>query len=239
MHEEAVIIECNTRQQSENEEWMKERKMRITASCVGGIAKMRKTTKRSKKVEELLYSTFRGNEATRYGQEMEEQTRKDYEVHQQQNGHGGLKTQPVGLVINSDNPWLAATPDNRVYDPSETPTAGLAEYKNPFASRDITLSEACTKSTFCLKMNEKEGEVKFQLKRQHNYFYQVQCQLYCCDLEWCDFVVRTEKDIHIERIYRDRRWWESQLQKLRELYFNSLLPELACPRKGRGGIRET
>ena len=39
--------------------------MRITASCVGGIAKMRKTTKRSKKVEELLYSTFR---ATIYGQ---------------------------------------------------------------------------------------------------------------------------------------------------------------------------
>lgn len=235
--QDALIIECNTRQQSENEDWMKERVKRITASRVGGIAKMRKTTKRSKKVESLLYSTFRGNEATRYGQEMEEQTRNEYEVHQKQNGHEGLKTQSVGLVISLENPWLAASPDNRVDDPHGTPRAGLAEYKNPFAARDVSLSEACTKPTFCLKMNKIGEKLTFQLKRQHDYYYQVQCQLYCCDLEWCDFVVRTEKELHVERIYRDRKWWASQLEKLREFYFNSLLPELACPRKGKGGIR--
>ena len=72
--QDALSIDCNTRQQSENEDWMKERVKRITAQ-VGGIIKMRKTTKRSKKMESLLYSTFRCNEATRYGQEMEEQTR--------------------------------------------------------------------------------------------------------------------------------------------------------------------
>ena len=149
---------------------MDEREKRITASRVGGIAKMRKTTKRGKKVDQLLYSTFRGNEATRYGQEMEEQTRKDYEVHQQQNGHEGLKTRQVGLVISLEDPWLAASPDSRVDDPSETPTSGLAEYKNPFVARDMTLSEACTKPTFCLRMNNIEGEVKFQLKRQHDYY---------------------------------------------------------------------
>ena len=33
---------------------------------------MKETTKRSKKVKDLLYSTFRGNEATRFGSEMEE-----------------------------------------------------------------------------------------------------------------------------------------------------------------------
>ena len=144
--EKALTIESNTRQQSENEEWMIEREKHITASRVGTIAKMRKTTKRSKKVEALLYSTFRGNEATRYGQEMEEQTRKDYELHQQQNGHEGLKTQPVGLVISLENPWLAASPDNRVDDPSETPTTGLAEYKNPFATRDMTLLKPAKKT---------------------------------------------------------------------------------------------
>ena len=101
---------------------------------------MRKKTKRSKKVESLLYSTFRGNEATRYGQEMEEQTRNEYEVHQKQNGHEGLKTQSVGIVISLENPWLAASPDNRVEDLHGTPRAGLAEYKNPFAARDVSLS---------------------------------------------------------------------------------------------------
>ena len=33
---------------------------------------------------------------------------------------------------------------NRVDDPHETPRTGLAEYKNPFAARDVSLSEACT-----------------------------------------------------------------------------------------------
>ena len=45
---------------------------RITASNTGAIAKMRATTKRSKKVQELLYSGFKGNKATTYGSEKEE-----------------------------------------------------------------------------------------------------------------------------------------------------------------------
>ena len=46
---------------------MTERRKRITASNVGSIAKMRKTTKRCNKVKSLLYSSFRGNQATQYG----------------------------------------------------------------------------------------------------------------------------------------------------------------------------
>ncbi len=49
--ERANEIEMKTRGQSDNDQWMKERSVRITASVVGGIAKMRKTTKHSKKVE--------------------------------------------------------------------------------------------------------------------------------------------------------------------------------------------
>lgn len=28
------------------------------------------------------------------------------------------------------------------------------------------------------------------------YYYQIQCQMYCCGVEWCDFVVWTNKEIH-------------------------------------------
>ena len=50
--------------------------------------------------------------------------------------------------------------------------------------------------------------------------------------------MKTEKDLHIERIYRDSNWWELQLEKLKTFYFDSLFPELACPRHRSGGIRE-
>ena len=59
--EEAGKIEEQTREQAENDEWKYERWKRITASRAGGIAKMKATTKRSRKVKDLLYSTFRGN----------------------------------------------------------------------------------------------------------------------------------------------------------------------------------
>ena len=72
--EEAKAIEEQTSDQADNEQWMMERRKRITASNSGGIAKMRATTKRGKKVQQLLYSSFRGNAATRYGSEKEDET---------------------------------------------------------------------------------------------------------------------------------------------------------------------
>lgn len=54
--EEAKYLERDTREQSDSNLWKSERKKRITASNVGEICKMMKKTKRSKKVEALLYS---------------------------------------------------------------------------------------------------------------------------------------------------------------------------------------
>lgn len=47
--------------------WHAKRRKRVTASRAEGIAKMRKSTKRANKVEEMLYSKFRGNTNTTYG----------------------------------------------------------------------------------------------------------------------------------------------------------------------------
>ncbi len=51
-------------------------------------------------------------------------------------------------------------------------------------------------------------------------------------------MVKTGKDIHTQRIYRDRKWWEQEMGKLEQFYFDSLLAELAAPRFKKGGIRE-
>jgi hypothetical protein len=235
--EEASRIERETREQAQNEKWKEERRKRITASNVGGIAKMKATTKRSTKVRNLLYSTFRGNKATLYGSQMEEPTRVQYTTHQQRNGHPNLTVEQCGLFISEQNNWLAATPDGKVHDPGNiSEPFGLLEIKNPFSVRDKDLTEACVASSFCLEHDKKNSTRR--LKRRHDYYFQVQCQLYCTDLPWCDFVVRTDKDIHIERIHRDAKWWGCQLAKCRKFYFSALLPELACPRQGCGGIRE-
>lgn len=198
---------------------------------------MREKTKRSNKVRELLYSAFKGNRATRYGSTMEGIAKQQYITYQRQNNHPGLMATDCGLFISENNNWLAATPDGIANDPSDRDPSGIIEIKNPFAVRDKTLIEACTSSSsFCLELDKKSN--KPQLKRRHDYYFQVQCQLYCTDKGWCDFVLQTNKDLHVERIYRDKKWWGSQLAKLRKFYFAALLPELAVPRHRRGGIRE-
>ena len=96
------------------------------------MLKMKKTAKRSRKVEEILYSKFKGNQATRYGTNMEDTARQQYVTYQNQKGRMGLGTHRVGLVISVDNPWLAASPDDKVYDPNAAQSLGVAEYKNPY-----------------------------------------------------------------------------------------------------------
>lgn len=69
--------------------------------------------------------------------------RQQYVAYQHQNDHTGLQTTQTGLVVSINNPWLAASPDNKVHDPSASPSLGIAEYKNPYSARDLSLAEAC------------------------------------------------------------------------------------------------
>ena len=190
--EEAKKIEKLTQDQADNEQWIAERRKRMTASNIGCIAKMRASTKTSKKVQQLLYNSFRGNAATQYGTQMEELTRQKYQTYMKETGHSCLTVEKCGLFISIENPWLAGTPDGLVCDFADdcSQSLGLVEIKNPYSAQCMTLSEAVKKSSFCLQKSKD------------------------CDL------------------------WTSNIEKLKNFYFCSLLPELACPRHYKGGIRE-
>ena len=63
-----------------------------------------------------------------------------------------------------------------VSDPTAQDTVGLIEIKSPYSGRDKTVKECCSSiKDFCSKFDGKE---KFYLKKNHNYYYQVQCQMY-------------------------------------------------------------
>ncbi|KAF2889741.1 hypothetical protein ILUMI_16432, partial [Ignelater luminosus] len=47
---------------------------------------------------------------------------------------------------------------------------------------------------------------------------------------YCDLILHTDNDIEIIRIKKNERFWENtMLPKLREFYFNWVLPELSDP----------
>ena len=104
---------------------------------------MRAKTKRSNKVKEMLYTTFKGNKATTYGSEKEAITRLEYITHQRWNNHPNLTVEDCGLFVAEDNNWLAATPDGIVHGFSDTGhLSGLLEIKNPYSVKDKDLTEA-------------------------------------------------------------------------------------------------
>lgn len=210
--------------------WLAERRKRITASSVGRIAKRRPSTKVASTIKQLLYSTFKGNVATRWGTLQEPFSTSKYLSQQQ----SILSVQSSGLVV-SKYPWLAASPDGLVEDSKCDTPEGIVELKNPYTARDMSIQEAVQQlKDFCLKC-DKDGLIS--LRTSHNYYYQVQATMLCTERNWCDFVVCTKKDIHIERIPYNQELMNSVLPKLEQFYFEAILPELACP-KSPGEIRE-
>ena len=135
--------------------------------------------------------------------------------------NNNLHVHDCGLVVNPAYSFLAATPDGKVCDGG---TTGVLEIKCPYGARNMTVAEAVDKipnffmATFgnCTK-----------LKKNHPYFYQVQGQLMVTGAPFCDFVVYTSKDIHIERILPNTEVWEAMLSKLASFYKQYVTPFLA------------
>ena len=106
---------------------------------------------------------------------------------------------------------------------------GLAEYNCPYILREKFIEEVISSkqaSQFCLRWQE-DGCLK--LKKTHDDFYQVQSQLAITRLSWCDFVVWSPKELHVEWVQADPKFWEGTLPKLRKFYDMAILPELASP----------
>ncbi len=140
-------------------------------------------------------------------------------------GISGLTTQSCGFVIDYRHCWLGASPDRKVYDPSESFPDGLVEVKCPFSVKDGWVKDLIDQNTgFVLEV---DGQL--QLNQRHNYFFQILGQLAIAQCQWCDFVVWTKNDLFVERIFFDSQKWQTCFPVLNDFYFQFLIPELSKP----------
>ena len=115
-----------------------------------------------------------------------------YQDEQRAKGHTDLYSCPYGFVISEEYPFLSASPDAAVYDPSAQEVFGLAEVKCPYSARHLTSIKGLPKAQrFCTVTND-----QLHLKTSHPYYAQVQGQMGVTNRKWCDFVVFTEKGIY-------------------------------------------
>lgn len=123
-----------------------------------------------------------------------------------------------GLVVNKEISFLGASPDGKVCSEGIT---GLIEVKCPYTARDMNISEAIEQiKDFMLKKHEDV----INLDQMHNNYAQVQGQLMVSGSPFCDFVVYTNNDLYVERIYPNKDYMEKMLSKLCTFYADYVKP---------------
>lgn len=135
----------------------------------------------------------------------------------------------VGTILSKAKPGLGASVDRMVYDPmTYGQKNGGLEVKCPYTKAGMSVNEACSDSKFYLTM----ANIVPSLRKGHVYYYQVQGQMYVCELEWVDFVVWFGNEvISIERISFDKTWWHKYaLPALYYFYARAFIPEVLTRR---------
>ena len=77
---------------------------------------------------------------------------QNYAEHQLQTGHTDLDTCRAGFVGCEEHPFIGASPDAYVFDPSSVNHFGLAEIKCPYKYRELTPIDASKHLDFCCKL---------------------------------------------------------------------------------------
>ena len=163
---------------------------------------------------------------------MEHTVANYYKIYKKRNECLWTEIYCSGLVLNPDYPWLGASPDGIVYDPSLNPCIGGLECKFISSAKRLSPMQAYhankqNKKAFCLSV---EGYLS--LKTTHKYYYQIQGQCAIANFPWVDLATMTDPLLHDNgiftlRIYFDKGSWESEwLPKLINFYFVHLLPKM-------------
>ncbi len=224
-------IEQNTRDQRHSDMWFSARRYRITASRFGEILHRRSTTTPDRLVLSILQPKSFSSAATTWGITNESIAIEEYIKYKHEQGNDCITVDPSGFIVSEIHPFLGASPDGTVYDPTCTNNPfGSIEVKCPYSHRNRTPIEAGFSASFFSCVQSVGNLNVLRLRQNHIYYAQVQGQMAVGDRKWCDFVVFTSKGISIERINYDEDYWkDTLLPKLEHFYDNCLAPEIVSP----------
>ena len=194
--------------QRSNPSWHLVRKGRLTASNFGCVLNAKRTT--PSLIKRLLgeYDISRVK-AVAWGVTNEEEAIKAFEEKTK------LQVIETGVWLDESG-VLGASPDGLVGEDH------VVEVKCPYTHRNQTLDESLKHKTFCLKQVDNG---KYELKRDHVYWHQVQGQIYLTQRNFCYFIVWTTTWCVVIEIPKDPAWGVN-LRKLTEFYFTQIFPKI-------------
>lgn len=214
--EEILQIERETRDQYKSDVWFLQRAGRITASKMKSVCRTEPSSPSVSLVDQICYPEKHrvSTEAIRWGCDHEGIAREAY-IQSMETQHTDFYCFCSGLIIDEEHNFLAATPD--AVTQCECHGNGVLEIKCPFSTRDIDPEEA-----ECLENGS--------LCKSHQYYYQIQTQLFVTGADFADFVVCTFPNciptLHVERIQIDDEFMVDCVEKATQFFSVAILPEL-------------
>ncbi len=220
-----------TKQQSKTKLWYYQRAGRITASK----AKACFATSCEKPSMSLIKSVCYPNlykftsKKTEWGCCHEKNANSFYKNVFSKN-HANLSVTATGFHISHTHPFIGASPDGLTK--CNCCGEGLLEIKCPFS---CTTGKQLQEMDYLKTVNGRRV-----LDRNHNYYYQVQLQMFVLERKFCDFVCWSKQNvdptkpevkvevIYVERIMYDKPFVDKFIEKTTGLYINVILPELLC-----------
>ncbi|XP_048732557.1 uncharacterized protein LOC130053051 [Ostrea edulis] len=216
--------------QRENAVWAAVRKLRFTASNFGQIIAATKRNRLTNSLKKRLLSAYNLEKraSIQWGINHESVAIAEYCK------AGDVTVVQTGIWLHESG-VLGASPDGFVQGYPKLQkfhlqgkVAGcispdIIEVKCPFSAKGMAIKDACANlKAFYLECN---SAGTLNLKERHDYWHQIQGQLYLTGTTCCDFVVWTPVDMAVIRILRDELW-QSNLTNMIEFYFNDFLPSV-------------
>ncbi|CAH1170902.1 unnamed protein product [Phaedon cochleariae] len=206
-----------------------ERKLRLTASLFGKVIKRRPYTSCHNMVKECLKSNHFWSEATDYGIAKEKVAIGIFERVK------NLQVQDSGFWVDLQYGFLGASPDGIVLGEESLVEVKCIYSASKLELKTQTIDEVLNimKGRICLERHDNQ----IRLKRNHNYYYQIQGQLNIAQASKCYFIVYINDaiDLFVEEIEKDAKFWEEKMCPiLIQFYKECIAPEIVMDNLGKG-----
>ena len=207
--EEIEALAEATKGQRTNPLWMQSRRGRLTASNFGPALRAKRAGKTIMKKVTADFKGMAGIKSLQWGLDHEQDGFQAASVTAKAlfSDTDDVSVTETGLWL-TESGILGASPDGLIG------ANGILEIKCPCSLRKCTSIKNDMKADFYMELIDGQH---LQLKKNHDYWHQVQGQMYVCQKSFCLFYVWTPNDYAIDLILKDPEW-VNNMEKLESFY---------------------
>lgn len=203
--EKADEIEKRTEGQGKSAEWKEERRNRMQSSRFGRIMKCVSQEAKENLAKDMIDGKDFVSKQTSHGNQLEPEAISRYE------NMFHVKVTKCGIVVSVDKPYLGSSPDGLVGDDT------VVEVKCPYSARNMLVTPQTVPYL-------KQHGTELKLDSKHDYYAQVQAQMWVTERSMCHFVVHTFKDTKVCMVPVDNSFIQIMLQCLDTFFENVFKP---------------